>query len=310
MGGGSWSREAYSTHSTSRGYERNDVRVEQIFSRSSIKSELDPKNIRVRESRDSTEHPASNPIILGIDVTGSMGPVLGGLMSKQGVLNTLLVSLYDRKPVTDPQVMLMGIGDVECDSGPLQATQFESDIRIAQQMEDIWLERGGGGNNHESYTLPWLFAALRCSIDSWEKREKKGFLFTVGDELPNPSLSRHAIQQFLGRQEGETQFDHDLTSKELFEMVSTKWEVFHILVEEGSNFRKDRSLRTWQELIGQRVVRLPDYTKMAEVIVSTIQVVEGQDPATVTSSWSDPAAAAAVAAATSGLHWPTRPIHV
>lgn len=41
--------------------------------------------------------------------------------------------------------------------------------------EGVWL--GGGGGGSESYTLPWLFAALHTATDTWSKRGCKGYLF-------------------------------------------------------------------------------------------------------------------------------------
>ena len=68
-----------------------------------------------------------------------------------------------------------------------------SNIRIADQLKMIWLEKGGGGNSHEGYHLPWYFAAQHTQIDCFEKRGRKGYLFTVGDEEPPEELlARHA----------------------------------------------------------------------------------------------------------------------
>ena len=39
-------------------------------------------------------------------------------------------------PVADPHMMIMGVGDAWCDRAPLQVTQFEPDIRIAEQLTD------------------------------------------------------------------------------------------------------------------------------------------------------------------------------
>ena len=71
-------------------------------------------------------------------------------------------------------------------------------------------------------------------------------------------------------------------------MVSKMYHVFHVVVEEGSHARGHMTevMRTWTDLLGQRVLKLSDHTKLSEVIVSAIQVVEGADKAAVAKSWS------------------------
>jgi hypothetical protein len=176
----------------------------------------------------------------------------------------------------------MGIGDVECDHSPLQVTQFEADIRLAEQLEIIFLEHGGGGNSYESYALAWYFASMLTSIDCFEKRNKKGYLFTIGDENPTPKLRKEHIAEVLG-----TGPQTDLVGSELLAMASRQYDVFHIMVEEGSHMRSDRDrvIQNWTNLLGQRAIRLSDHTKLAEVIVSTIQVCEGEDRDKVIASW-------------------------
>jgi hypothetical protein len=202
-------------------------------------------------------------------------------MAREG-LNTIATEIYDRKPVSDPHLMFMGIGDVECDSAPLQVTQFEADIRIAKQLEKIYLELGGGGNSYESYTFAWYFAAMHTSIDCFEKRGKKGYLFTIGDEEPTAILRARDVEKFLG-----TKPQSDFSPEELYTMVSRQYDVFHIMVEQGSHFRAhgDRVVKKWSEILGQRAIRLSDYTKFAETVVSIIQVNEGVDRDTVVKSW-------------------------
>ena len=160
-----------------------------------MKAEFDPKDIPVRESRDSADHPSSNAIIIGLDVTGSMSDILEGVAKK---LNVLVSEILDRKPVTDPQIMFNAIGDAMCDTTPFQATQFESDIRIAEQLTQLYFERGGGGNGFESYPLAWYFAAMHTDIDCLNKRNQKGFLFTMGDDCYPTKLTAREIKQIFG----------------------------------------------------------------------------------------------------------------
>ena len=184
MGSGRWDSTTWASYSTRNVTNKT---VHEIYDRRAIHPELDPKNIVVRESRDSVDNNNSNAIIIALDVTGSMSMVLHAIIKK---LNTLVTEIHSRQPVTDPHIMFMGIGDVRAgDRAPLQCTQFEADIRIAEQLKNIYLEGGGGGNDFESYALAWYFAAMHTSIDCFEKRNKKGYLFTIGDEGPTPDIT-------------------------------------------------------------------------------------------------------------------------
>lgn len=278
MGGGRWDSTSWSTFISSKSYDTKSTA--EIFTSRGIDSDLDPKGVGIRESRDSSDNPESNAIIIGLDVTGSMSYVLDN-MARKG-LNDLVKNIYDRKPVVDPHIMCMGIGDVESDRSPLQVTQFEADIRIAQQLEKLYLEQGGGGNNYESYSFAWYFAAMYTSIDCFEKRGKKGYLFTIGDEEPTPILRADAIKRFLGSGP-----QIDLKGEDLFLMASKYYHIFHIMVEEGSHFRSygKQVVSKWTNLLGQRAIRLSDHTKFAETVVSLIQVNEGVNKEDVIGSW-------------------------
>jgi hypothetical protein len=241
---------------------------------------LNPYGV-VRESRDSLVNPNSNAIIIGLDVTGSMG-MIADAMAREGI-GTLVEEILQRQPVSDPHIMACGIGDSYHDDAPLQVTQFEADIRIADQLKMIWLEKGGGGNSHEGYHLPWYFAAQHTQIDCFEKRGKKGYLFTVGDEEPPEELlAAHAAAIF-----GDS-LQRDLSVNELLTLVSRTYHVFHVVVEEGNHARAHlpQVLKKWNNLLGRRVLRLKDYRRLAEVVVSAIEVNEGRDRDTVAKSWS------------------------
>ena len=275
MGGMRWDAEDWKRASAATVGKR----TEEIFTSSGMHPALNPYRV-VRESRDSLANPASNAIVIGLDVTGSMG-IIADTMAREG-LGTLVEEILKRKPVSDPHILACGIGDSYCDDAPLQVTQFEADIRIAEQLKMIWLEKGGGGNRHEGYHLPWYFAAQHTQIDCFEKRNKKGYLFTVGDEEPPEELlAAHAASIF-----GDS-LQRDLSVHELLTLVSRMYHVFHVVVEEGSYARAHlpQVLTKWRALLGQRVLRLKDYRRLAEVVVSAIEVNEGRDRDTVAKSW-------------------------
>lgn len=279
MGSARWSSSDWDHYSARTSTKSRDA----IFESRGMRPEYDPKNIKVRESLDSDANPQSTPIIVALDVTGSMGKIPEALI--KGSLGTFIEEVYNRKPVTDPHLMFMGVGDAFFDAAPLQVTQFEADLRIAEQLASVWLEGRGGGNDSESYHLPWYFAGLRTKIDSMPKRGKKGYLFTVGDEKVPPALTPDQAMRVFG-----DAIERDYTAADLLALAERSYHVFHIIVEEGNACRhpvmREQVFATWGDLMGQRVIPLSDFTKLSEVLVSTIQANEGAHVADVAASWS------------------------
>lgn len=140
MGGGSWTRDNFTSYVTTAKCAMVDdfdvVRglnsVQDNFKSRCLVAELNPKNV-VRECVDSAEHPNTKPVILALDVTGSMG---SAAMEVAKQINVVMTSLYEK--MTDVEFMIMGIGDLAYDNAPIQASQFESDIRIAEQLDKIY----------------------------------------------------------------------------------------------------------------------------------------------------------------------------
>lgn len=268
MGSGTFDPSAY------RAYARTTTgkSTDEIYSARSIDKNLDPKGVKLRESRDSKDNPNSTPIIIALDVTGSMG-IIADTLARDG-LGVLMKEILDNKPVTDPHIMFMAVGDVHCDSAPLQVSQFEADNRIVEQLTQIWLEHGGGGNDSESYNLPWYFAARHTEHDSLIKRGKRGYLFTIGDESTPDKLTPDHIEKCLGYKPERVE-----NNEELLRSVQRKYDTFHIIIEEGDYCKGNVAAvqKAWRNLMGQHVISLSDYKKVPETIVSTIEVIEGRD---------------------------------
>ena len=279
MGAGGWKEEDWAKYSSV--HVNSKASVEAIYTSKSLDSTLNPFGIAFRESCDSSDNPLSTPVIVGLDVTGSMNKVLNSIV-RDG-LSKLCTEIYSRKPITNPHLMFMGIGDVESDRSPIQITQFEADIRIAEQLTKIFLEGGGGGNSYESYILAWYFAALHTKIDCFDKRGKKGILFTIGDELPTPKILSKHIEKFIGDKPQVDQF----TGDELFTMVSRQWEVFHLIIAEGNycSHNEEHVVKKWTELLGQRAIFVKDYQKIGEIIISILEVLNGERIDKVVESW-------------------------
>lgn len=276
MGSGSFDSHAYRTFTSSTVGKATD----DIYSSRSIHKLLDPKGVKLRESRDSADNPNSTPLIVALDVTGSMG-ILADVIAREG-LGVLFTSILDRKPISDPHLMFMAVGDANCDRAPLQVSQFEADNRIIEQLTQIYLEHGGGGNNFESYNAPWYFASFHTAHDSMEKRGKRGYLFTVGDEEAPKTFTRAQIKQFIG-----DDLEAELSPLEMLQLAQRSYDVYHIIIEEGNHARgfMPAVQSSWRALLGQHVISLADHKKLAETIVSAIEVAEGEDAAGSAKRW-------------------------
>ncbi len=241
----------------------------ETFSQRNINSAMNPYGVVARESRDSEEHPNSVPIIIALDVTGSMGSVPDFLVKKgfPDIMGQII-----QKGIQDPQVLFLGIGDHECDEAPLQVGQFESsDELLDKWLTEVWLESGGGGNRGESYHLAWYFAAKHTELDSLDKRNKKGFLFTIGDEPVLGGLPADALKGIMGK--GQYQ---NYTAEELFELAREKYHVFHVHVTHTASGSRQSVINEWKQIASDDLLIANRPEGVSGIIADTIIRIEAE----------------------------------
>lgn len=262
MGHSTYSVSDRTTRSTSAGYTTKSV--DQIFEQNikrQIHEGMNPKGVVKRESRDSEAHPSTVPIQLYLDVTGSMGHIPHEMI-KTG-LPTLMGSLI-QSGIADAALMFGAIGDHETDSFPLQIAQFESgDAELDMWLTRTYLEGGGGGNAGESYLLAWYFGAHHTSTDAFEKRGKKGFIFTIGDEPCLKNLPVSAVKGVMG----ETAVGQgNYSREELLAAAQEKNYVYHIHLNHGGRHCD----KAWKELLGSNLIEITDHTTLSKVMSEII----------------------------------------
>lgn len=286
MGYSGWSSDAYSDLSSSKSYATKSK--DAIFSRS-LSSDMNPMGLDIRESRDSDEHPNSVAIMVFLDETGSMGDIPEAIVKEK--LPALMNTIIDNG-VPDPQIFFGAIGDHRSDKSPLQVGQFESGTEeLDKWLTEIYLEGWGGGNNMESYLLAWLVAGRHTSIDCFEKRNEKGFLFTIGDEKSWDVVDGHKLKDLLGYPQSE-----DVTDVQLLEEAQRTYNVYHIHIN-STSYRNDSAVMNyWKGLLGERFIVLEDYDALCETMATVVAVQHGVDMDSVTSKF-DAATAGAVTTA-------------
>lgn len=264
MGGTFYSSSARLTRAENAGYFSKSVN--EIFEQNQkqeIHESMNPKTITIREARDSANHPNSVPIILALDVTGSMQRIPHYLV-KDGLPH--IMDGIIQHGIPDPALLFLAVGDTECDRYPLQVGQFESgDLELDTWLTRTYLEGGGGGNAGESYLLAWYFAAKHTVTDAWEKRKQKGFLFTVGDEPCLRTLPQNVLGTLM---ESVEKGKNGFTDKELLAEAQKTYNVYHLHILQGS--AGHRSLSYWKELLGQNCIAVDNYQDVSKIIAQIV----------------------------------------
>jgi len=267
MGHGHYSLEERGIRANKLGYKTKSA--QDIFKEKYINKDMNPFKLKIRESRDSEEHPDSISIIIGLDVTGSMGTVPHHLV-KEGLPN--LMNKIMENGVKDTQILFMGIGDHKIDKAPLQIGQFESsDPLMDKWLTDVYLEGGGGRNGGESYFLAWYFAANHTSIDCMEKRCKKGYLITIGDEPTHKDITSDNIKKIMG-EVNENLFEEagNITAIELLTEAQKKYDVYHIHIHQTRSGQIESTIDGWKELLGDKLIIAEAKEDVPNIISSII----------------------------------------
>lgn len=272
MGSSSWNDDFYHDRTATRAKSGTptfayDHAVRSGRADRKVHDTLDVRG-KIRESRDSAEHPDSVAIGVVLDVTGSMASVPPIIQKK---LPTLMGLLLRKGYIKDPQILIGAVGDNFSDRVPLQVGQFESGIEMDDNITNLVLEGGGGSSNQESYQDAIYFFAHRTSIDCFEKRQKKGYLFLIGDEAPYAQANVDELDKLLG-----VTVQSAVPTTEIVKAAQEKYEVFFIIPKGTSHFDAPWLKEAWGKLLGpQRVIYLDNPDAVCETIASTIGLLEG-----------------------------------
>ena len=258
MGGGYWRREDFNRYNTGRGRKvRADGNIDtsgmrgaqDMYLARKLAPDLNPYKV-IRECCDNEEHPQTIPVILALDVTGSMG---GALLKTAASLNAIMQTVLDN--YKDVEFMVMGIGDLAYDAAPIQISQFESDIR--------------------SYTAAWYMGLNHTALDCW-KRGKKGIIITLGDEPLTPYLPGKRLAELTG-----DPLQGDVHTPDLYKAVTDKFEVYHIAIDDpGDCYRM--YAKTIHKSFGTLLkdhLRVATLDRLPETIISCLETHAAGDPA-------------------------------
>src|SRR5690606_11744940 len=108
------------------------------------------------------------------------------------------------------------------------------------------------------------------AIDCFERRQRKGYLFTIGDEKPYAKLRRDQVRQYVG-----DALKHDVAVEQVVAAVQHRYEYFHIIPTNTSHGGSFTVQDRWRRLLGERVLLLDDEDAVCETIALAIGLNEG-----------------------------------
>ncbi len=242
MGYGSYSQEAHEqiTH------RQASVPVREVFKSTKVISSMSPYQMKVRESRDSADHPNSIAIAFGLDLTGSMSGIPKNL-ARRYLPNFMQVLLG--LGVVDPQVLFAGIGDVATDDrNAFQMGQFESTAELMNKwLTEMALELcDGGGNGGESYHLFAAALDAKTVTDCFTVRGQKGIAFITGDDR---------LFAESGNRDMSTVFGDIAEARDgveaIFRRAMRTWDIFCIIPDAH---RAMQCKASWSKVLGTMVI--------------------------------------------------------
>jgi hypothetical protein len=131
---------------------------------------------------------SKNPLIVAVDVTGSMASWPFEIFDRLPLLYQTLSQYRD-----DLEICFAAIGDAGVDRWPLQVTGFAKGYDLEQQLNALFGE-GGGGDAPESYGL---FASwVEHHVETPEA--SRPFLIVFGDAPMHETIPSEQIERLMG----------------------------------------------------------------------------------------------------------------
>lgn len=190
-------------------------------------------NEKVVEPTKTVTTESTNPIIVAVDVTGSMARWPFEIFDRLPLLYTTLQAYRE-----DTEILFAAIGDGKVDRWPLQVTSFASGYDLEQQLGAIYGE-GGGGDAPESYGLfaHWVDTHVRAP------NAERPFLIVFGDITMHEHVPADQIRDIMG--DGS---QGGIESFEAWSKVASKWNTWFLRRPGGKE--GDHVDQQWAKAIG------------------------------------------------------------
>lgn len=198
---------------------------------------------------------SANPLIVAVDVTGSMASWPAEIFDRLPLLyNTL--SQYRQ----DLEVCFVAIGDAACDRWPLQVTTFASGYDLEQLLGSLYGE-GGGGDAPESYGLLAHWVNTHVEIPNLAEPP---FLILFADAPMHPQVPQAEISVYLG-----DRLSGDVDAIAAWKQLGQTWNTW--LLRRPTGKPGDVVDAQWGQAIGeQKIFRIEDEQRAVDYAMGLI----------------------------------------
>jgi len=197
----------------------------------------------------------ANPLIVAIDVTGSMASWPYEIFNR---LPLLYNTLSQYRP--DVEICFAAIGDAAVDRWPLQVTTFASGFDLEQLLGSLYGE-GAGGDAPESYGLFAHWVNTHVEIPN---AQETPFLIVFGDVTMHQRVPAAQVRHYLG-----DSLQGDVDSLAAWQQVAQTWNTWFLRRPTGK--RGDQVDTQWGQAIGeQKVFRIEDEQRAVDYAMGLV----------------------------------------
>ena len=212
-------------------------------------------NEKIIDPTKAVRSESKNPLIIAVDVTGSMASWPAEIFDRLPLLFNTLSGYRE-----DLEVCFVAIGDAGCDRWPLQVPGFASGFDLEQLLGSLYGE-GGGGDAPESYGLFAHWANTHVVIPN---AEDKPFMIVFGDITMHPTTPREQIRGVLG-----DSAQSDIDSIKAWQKVTKNWNTWFLRRPGGRT--GDQVDKQWGQAIGeQKIFHIEDEQRAVDYAMGLI----------------------------------------
>ena len=198
---------------------------------------------------------SKNPLVVAIDVTGSM--------------QTWPAEIFDRLPLVyqtlskyrdDIEICFAAIGDANSDNYPLQVNSFGKGVDLEAHLKALGAEGNGGGQGMETYELFAYFMLKHANVPNATSPN----LIIFGDEGFYETIDPRQVKHYIG-----DTLEKELASADVWKALQQKFNV-HMLHKRYDG-HDAQIVDQWARVLGkEKVVELPAAERAVDVALGLI----------------------------------------